>query len=71
MPNKRKSAEELQEDFINAVPASGEIAFGSLAETLDRDVLQQWHNLKHTGRINTRTVHDDTTGETKMYVSRV
>jgi hypothetical protein len=70
MPQKRLSADELQQAFVDALPASGEIPFTTLADTLDRDVLQQWHNLKHTGRIITRTEHDGTSEKAVMYVKR-
>lgn len=70
MAGKRLSADEMQDAFIAALPASGEVPYADLANTLDTNVLTQWHNLKHTGRIKTRTEHDEATNKVTMYVSR-
>lgn len=70
MPPKRLSADELQQAFVDALPPSGEVAYGTLADSLDAEVLRQWHGLKHSGRIKTRTEHDEESGKATMYVSR-
>jgi len=70
MAPQKLSADDLQNAFIDALPASGEVPYADLAEQLDANVARQWHSLKHSGRIKTRTEHDESTGKVQMFVSR-
>lgn len=70
MPKVRLSADDLQQAFVDALPATGELPYADLADKLDANVARQWHSLKHSGRITTRTVHDENTGAVTMFVSR-
>lgn len=73
MPRNLTVGEQV-ETLVNAVPASGEIAYDDLANAViasgNKDALNHLFPLKRQGRLKVRTEINESTGKPITYVSR-
>jgi hypothetical protein len=73
MPRNLTAAEQV-ETLVNAVPATGEIAYDDLATAViasgNKDALNHLFPLKRQGRLKVRTEYNPDTNKPTTFVSR-